>query len=241
MFTGQIQADYRDFLNRHDTTDVDTFLLRRARFGLEANLGNYYEFRLMPDFGMGFTRLQDAYLNIHYVDDIQITIGKFKQPISFEELITDRYVPLMERSIFDQLMPARDPGAMIHGQKLFGDRVDYAASLSNGGVNGVDAYGAPTDVSVDGHVDFNTRLVFRPFRGEGKDSALYHLQIGASGSVGKEGKGPFHRLCERLLPLNFSVSTPVFKPRGTGDASFPSFPTFIVDLGWPRSISTKMR
>src|SRR5437899_4985645 len=28
--TGQIQADYRAFLNEADTTDVDTFLVRRA-------------------------------------------------------------------------------------------------------------------------------------------------------------------------------------------------------------------
>jgi len=30
-------------------------------------------------------------------------------------------VPTLERSILDQIVPARDVGAMIHGQKLFGD------------------------------------------------------------------------------------------------------------------------
>src|SRR5690348_16056526 len=34
--TGQLQADYRWYVNPADTTDIDGFLLRRARFGLEA-------------------------------------------------------------------------------------------------------------------------------------------------------------------------------------------------------------
>src|SRR5207253_8733240 len=51
--TGQIQADYRAFLNPVDTTDIETFLVRRARFGLEATMFKYYEFRLLPDFGQG--------------------------------------------------------------------------------------------------------------------------------------------------------------------------------------------
>jgi phosphate-selective porin OprO/OprP len=49
--TGQIQSDDREFLNTNDRTDIDTFLIRRARFGLEATLFKYYEFRFMPDFG----------------------------------------------------------------------------------------------------------------------------------------------------------------------------------------------
>src|SRR5437660_534537 len=44
--TGQIQADYRAFLDGRDYTDLDTFLVRRARLGIEANMFQYYEFRL---------------------------------------------------------------------------------------------------------------------------------------------------------------------------------------------------
>src|SRR5262249_48009505 len=80
--TGQIQADYRGFLDGVDYTDVDTFLVRRARLGIEANMFKYYEFRLLPDFSNaqspgvpGSTRIQDAYLNIHYVDYFQLETG----------------------------------------------------------------------------------------------------------------------------------------------------------------------
>ena len=48
--TGQLQADYRAFLDKNDTTDIDTFLVRRARLGIEATILKYYEFRLLPDF-----------------------------------------------------------------------------------------------------------------------------------------------------------------------------------------------
>src|SRR5262245_55391693 len=80
--TGQIQTDYRDYLNSADTTDIPTFLIRRARLGIEASVFRYFEFRLLPDFGQGNTRLQDAYLNVHYWNEFQFETGKFKQPFS---------------------------------------------------------------------------------------------------------------------------------------------------------------
>ena len=48
--TGQLQSDYRSFLDGNDSTDIDGFLVRLARLGIEANLLDYYEFRLLPDF-----------------------------------------------------------------------------------------------------------------------------------------------------------------------------------------------
>src|SRR5262245_40012503 len=39
--TGQIQADYRHYLNEMDTADVPTFLARRARLGIEATVFRY--------------------------------------------------------------------------------------------------------------------------------------------------------------------------------------------------------
>ena len=103
----RLQADYRGFLDpsirpppirprREPTTgSPDSFLIRRARLGIEATMANYYEFRLLPDFA-GTTvskSITDAYMNVHYWDQFQFEIGKFKQPFSYEDLIQDRYVP----------------------------------------------------------------------------------------------------------------------------------------------------
>jgi phosphate-selective porin OprO/OprP len=178
--TGQIQADYRAFLNSADTTDLDTFFLRRARFGLEATVFDAWEFRFLPDFGQGQAHIQDSYLNIHYWDYFQLTVGKFKQPVSYEEMIQDRFVPTLERSIIDQIMPARDVGVMLHGEKLFGDRFEYAASLSNGEING--------DTNLNDQLDLDARVAVRPFNHTSLWEGLWLLQFGVSGSFGNENE-----------------------------------------------------
>jgi phosphate-selective porin OprO and OprP len=201
--TGQIQADYRNFL-QHDATDIDTFLVRRARFGLEATMFNYYEFRFLPDFGQGQAKVQDAYMNIHYVDYFQVEAGKFKQPFSYEQLIQDRFVPTMERSLIDQLVPARDVGFMIHGQKLCGDRLDYAVSISNGEING--------DTDTNDRKDLTGRIAVRPFVGVESGGFLRGLQLGICGSTG------FEQAAASPATLRTPATVPWFKFSSTGRA-----------------------
>jgi phosphate-selective porin OprO/OprP len=186
--TGQIQADYRAFLNSTDQTDVDEFLLRRARLGIEATLLQYYEFRLLPDFAgnSGSTLITDAYMNVHYCDEIQVEVGKFKQPLSYEQLIQDRYVPLMERSMIDQLVPARDVGAMIHGRNLCDGRMDYAIAVSNGEINGNAEPTISNSTLPHDNKDMNARIAFRPFGDPDGCDMLRHLQFGISGGWGVE-------------------------------------------------------
>jgi phosphate-selective porin OprO/OprP len=180
--TGQIQTDFRGYLNDVDKTDIDTFLLRRARLGIEATMLDYYEFRLLPDFaGTSLnTMITDAYMNVHYWDGLQLEVGKFKQPVSYEQLIQDRYVPTLERSMIDQLVPARDVGVMIHGHQMCGDRLEYGVSVSNGEING----GTGNTDTNDGK-ELNARIAVRPFNDDDWD-VLRHLQFGISGSEGIE-------------------------------------------------------
>ncbi len=181
--TGQIQSDYRAFVDGTDYTDIDTFLIRRARLGIEADMFTYYEFRLLPDFtnaqAPGVTaspRLQDAYANVRYWDAFQVEVGKFKQPFSYEQLIQDRFVPIMERSLIDQLVPSRDEGLMIHGQKLLGDRLDYGISVSNGEING--------DFDSSELKDLNGRIAVRPLNSADLWPVLRGLQLGIAGTTG---------------------------------------------------------
>jgi phosphate-selective porin OprO and OprP len=178
-FTGQIQLDYREFLRTKDRSDIDTFLLRRARFGLEATLEKYYEFRFLPDFGQGTTIVQDAYMNIHYWNEFQFEVGRFKQPISYEQLIQDRYVPTLERSLIDQLVPQRDLGAMIHGEEVCNNLFDYAVSLSNGEING-------NSTDLNDHKDLDGRFAIRPLNWLEDEEWLRWFQVGFSGGFGIE-------------------------------------------------------
>ncbi len=195
--TGQLQGDYRGFLDPVDSSSTansnvagspttgspDSFLIRRARLGIEATMYNYYEFRLLPDFAGSsvYKSITDAYMNVHYWEGFQFTIGKFKQPFSYEDLIQDRYVPTMERSMMDQLCPQRDEGAMIHGEKLFCGRFDYALAISNGD---------PNDSTIDNNndKDFNARVVVRPFYDANGCGLLHGLQLGLAGSLGVENE-----------------------------------------------------
>lgn len=176
--TGQIQADLHDYVNDRDQTDISTFLVRRARLGIDAIVFKYFEFRLLPDFGLGRAVIQDAYLNVHYFDEIQIATGKLKEPVSFEELVQDRFVPTAERSLLDQLVPARDEGVLVHGYNLFDHKLDYAVGIFNGSING--------DTDTNGFKDFAWRLVVRPLNFEGLPEFLHLLQVGCSGTTGVE-------------------------------------------------------
>jgi phosphate-selective porin OprO/OprP len=176
--TGQVQSDYRYYLNNRDTTDFDNFLIRRARLGIEATVFGNYEFRLLPGFEAGSTRFQDAYLNARWWEEFQFEAGKFKQPFSYEQLIQDRFVPTLERSLFDQLVPQRDVGLMFHGYKLFDDRFDYQASAFNGEING--------DSDTDKNKEFAGRVVVRPLRELGLPDWLEPIQLGIAGTFGND-------------------------------------------------------
>jgi phosphate-selective porin OprO and OprP len=198
--TGQIQTDYRQFLNEHDTTDISTFLLRRARLGIEATVFNYYEFRFLPDFGQGKATIQDSYLNIHYIDGLQFQVGKFKEPVSYEQLIQDRFVPTMERSLIDQLVPARDIGAMIHGQNLFNNQFDWGIGIFNGEINGGSGPPAP-DSDTNRLRDMGARVAWRPLNYEALPEFVHYLQFGVSGTTGIEN--------EAMNPLTLKLPSTV--------------------------------
>src|SRR5262245_6529767 len=215
--TGQIQGDMRAYGNPADRKDIDTFLVRRARLGIEATVFDYFEFRLLPDFGQGQSRIQDSYLNVHYVDWFQIQAGKFKEPVSYEELIQDRFVPTLERSLIDQIVPGRDVGVMIHGQKLLDDRFDYAVGIFNGGTNG--------DMDTNDSFDGAARVVARPFKSDFFPEALQLLQIGISGSFGQERESPMPSTFRTpgnvpWLQFNAAVVTDGTRTRWTPEVSY---------------------
>lgn len=174
--TGQIQPDCRYYLDDQDALDLPNLLVRRARLGIEATVFDRYDFRLLPEFGLGQPRLLDAYVNARFRDEFQFEAGKFKQPFSLEQLIQDRFVPTLERSMIDQLVPQRDAGIMVHGYKLLGDRFDYQASVFAGVING--------DQDNDRDKETAGRAVVRPLRDVGLPAWAEPLQLGAAVTFG---------------------------------------------------------
>lgn len=176
--TGQVQADWRVYPQAGDSTDIDTLLVRRARLGIEATMFDFYEFRLLPEWGNNRATIQDAFVNVHYWDQLQFQAGKFKEPVSYEQLIQDRFVPTLERSIIDQIVPARDVGLMIHGRKVLNNHFDYAIGVFNGEPN--------ADLDTNKLRDAAGRIAWRPFVSFSESRWLQPWQVGVSGTIGKE-------------------------------------------------------
>lgn len=148
---GRVHADYRTFdysdgVNTappgvtnsiaNVTNIPDTFDIRRARIGMKAKFKEYYEAEVVADLGgtantaSTSTTLDVGYLNIAWWKPVQFRFGQFKMPMNLEELTSSNNIDFMERSFVNQLAPAKEIGAMVHGLPYTG--VTYALALSNG-------------------------------------------------------------------------------------------------------------
>src|SRR5262249_14998968 len=93
-------------------------------------------------------------------------------------MVQDRFVPTVERSIIDQIVPARDIGLMVHGRGLFGDQVDFYVGVFNGEING--------DIDTNKVKDFSGRVAWRLLNYDFLPDSVRPIQIGVSASIGKE-------------------------------------------------------
>lgn len=124
-FRALIQADSKFFMddsgnanlpNTNGDNNADQFTLRRVRPILEGTVWKWFDYRIMPDFGGGQTRLFDAYVDLRYFREASLTAGKFKAPVSLERLQSATALPFIERAFPTQLAPNRDVGFMLHGE-----------------------------------------------------------------------------------------------------------------------------
>ncbi|WP_052808299.1 porin, partial [Methyloterricola oryzae] len=131
-----IQADGRFFVDDSKGGDAgntngdslpDQFTLRRVRPILEGTVWKWFDYRIMPDFAGGTTRLFDAYADLRYFREASLTAGKFKAPVSLERLQSASALTFVERAFPTQLAPNRDVGFMLHGEF---DKPGYATDFS---------------------------------------------------------------------------------------------------------------
>ena len=83
---GYAQADGRFYPSDDGKVTGNSFFLRRARPILEASVGRYFDFRIMPDFAQGQTTLFDAYWEGKFLPEFTVRAGKSKTPVGFERL-----------------------------------------------------------------------------------------------------------------------------------------------------------
>lgn len=111
---GYAQLDFRGYQSGNHPPN--TFLIRRARLAAEGKVARYFDFKLEGDFAdTSSTLLRDFYVNIHRIDELQFRFGQFRVPISQEEIRSDNFQDFVERSMVNNLVPSRSPGAMASG------------------------------------------------------------------------------------------------------------------------------
>jgi len=180
---GYTQADYRFFPFGEGDTGNDSFFLRRVRPIFEGTVYKYFDFRIMPDFGLGTTSLQDAYMDVRYLPYASIRAGKFKEPVSLERLQSGAELLFIERAISQNLAPNRDVGIV-----LYGDIANSAFTYQLGVFNGVfDGGSSDGDNATD--KDFAGRVFAQPFVGAGIDP-LKKLGFGIAGTYGQRTGDP---------------------------------------------------
>jgi phosphate-selective porin OprO/OprP len=205
-FRGYIQSDGRFYPSNDAVPAVDNLLIRRARPILEAAVGRYFEFRLMPDFGGTSPAIFDAYWDGRFVPEFTVRAGKFKPPVGLERLQSATDILFAERGLPTNLVPSRDIGLQVAGdisEGLFAYQIGVfngVPDLANGG----------DDLS--NAKDFAGRVFIQPF----KVGSFRPLGFGIAGSTGFESGSitasglPSYRTPgqQTLFRYNSSTTTP---------------------------------
>jgi phosphate-selective porin OprO/OprP len=137
--TGRMHLDYRDSdidgdigVGAQRTDDRDTaslanqFELRRARIGVKGKFANDFKYEVVTNLP-GTATVDVAYLDFAKYEQVQLRIGKFKQPFGLEELISSNNITMMERSYLDQTVPGKKIGFQVMGAPTKG--MTYAGSV----------------------------------------------------------------------------------------------------------------
>ncbi len=179
------QIDNREFFSGR-SAGSDTFLVRTARPIVEGKMTDYFNGRLMWDFGQGNARLLDGYADFHPLahltasggGDFSLRAGEFKLPVGLERWQSEQDLAFVERGQTTNLVPQRDLGLMAWGRPWNG-LVEYEVGLVNGAsdlqINTGDTDNAKDTVG---------RVLARPFASTDM-AALEGLALGAGGTYGQ--------------------------------------------------------
>jgi phosphate-selective porin OprO/OprP len=187
-FQAKIQVDSRG--SYEGAPDLDRWELHRSRVGIQGHLFKRIEYEFEyelnekeltdKDIELGITpasQWKDAYVNLAYVNNAQIQIGKFKVPFGLDQLTGVSQGDFVYRSLGAiYLAPARDIGGMAHG-RFFKRGLNYWAGVfKHDGDNARSKKIQGGDRTVAGRV---TATPFRPLT----SSALAAIEIGSAFTI----------------------------------------------------------
>lgn len=180
------------------------FFLPRQRFFFDGNITESIEYELAINRGVNNINLLNAYLNFHFDDRLQVRLGRFFTPFTYDQYGVSNYWLLTpERSLFvTNLSPNRQIGLMAWGY-LLDKRLDYAVGTFNGSRNSFE--------SLNNSLDLVSYINARPFQQAESWPLLRFLNVGSSIAFGRQDQSP--------VPATFRVGA------GSPDANIPSIAT----------------
>jgi phosphate-selective porin OprO/OprP len=119
---GLVQFDSRLFFGDNGIVN-NALLLRRARLISEGTFAKIFSFQIVPEFGGGGATaanafsILDANVGVAVNSALQFKFGKFKSPVGLELLQSDSWTFFDERSLVTNLVPNRDIGAQVSGER----------------------------------------------------------------------------------------------------------------------------
>jgi phosphate-selective porin OprO/OprP len=162
----------------------------------------------------------DYRVDIPVSDNMTLSVGKQREPMSMERTMSMVQLPQQERTtVSDAFMPSRNLGVVLSGRALE-DRMTWAGGLFN---NFIDSGESISDTATA----LVGRTTWLPFVSE-DDSNLVHLGFGFRRSNGKQGA--------RFFSTPEFNKSPIFVDTGfavdSGVLDADSFNTYNIEASW---------
>lgn len=190
LFIGALLMDRQYWLSQDgdseiqvgDLSDFEGGQIRAARFGVVGTLNfkrpwRYTVFAMTHAYDKGFDvdadeefSFADYRLDIPLRADLNLSVGKQKEPISMERLMGLAYLPMQERGAFiDALLPSRNHGLVLSGAAA-SDNISWAVGAFNNWIDSGESFSDTANVFVG-------RATWAPavFQNE---SNLFHVGLG---------------------------------------------------------------
>ena len=169
---------------------LDTWEFHRNRFGIKGYVTKHIEYEIEHEFTeheltekdieAGITpksRWKDVNLNLTYVKNAQVQIGKFKVPFGLDQLTGVTHNDFIYRSLgANYLAPGRDVGAQVHGS-FWKHGLEYAT-----GVFAHDGDNSKSKKIEGGGTTFATRVNGTPFR-RLASSSIGAIEVGSAFAI----------------------------------------------------------